>query len=275
MSMIKRRLPIIAIGIPLVLFILNKGGVLFFISLTLVSLLCLHEFYSIAKAKNSTPNQIAGYISLITISYLYYNIFNNSLLQFLLFCFLSVVLIIFFESFKNSKKPLINISVTFLGILYIGVLFSSMIALRQYDSFNGTSFTLTMIVSVWICDSFAYTFGKLFGKRKLVERLSPKKTILGFSAGIIGAFISIYTLDYYSITNYNLSFYSIAIFSIIIGVFGQWGDIVESMFKRDAGIKDSGKILLGHGGFLDRCDSLILTSPLVLLYVLYLQHQIL
>tara|TARA_X000000368_G_scaffold370920_1_gene320407 strand:+ start:6463 stop:7290 length:828 start_codon:yes stop_codon:yes gene_type:complete len=275
MSMIKRRLPIIAIGIPLVLFILNKGGVLFFISLTLVSLLCLHEFYSIAKAKNSTPNQIAGYISLITISYLYYNIFNNSLLQFLLFCFLSVVLIIFFESFKNSKKPLINISVTFLGILYIGVLFSSMIALRQYDSFNGTSFTLTMIVSVWICDSFAYTFGKLFGKRKLVERLSPKKTILGFSAGIIGAFISIYTLDYYSITNYNLSFYSIAIFSFIIGVFGQWGDIVESMFKRDAGIKDSGKILLGHGGFLDRCDSLILTSPLVLLYVLYLQHQIL
>ena len=275
MSMIKRRLPIIAIGIPLVLFILNKGGVLFFISLTLVSLLCLHEFYSIAKAKNSTPNQIAGYISLITISYLYYNIFNNSLLQLLLFCFLSVVLIIFFESFKNSKKPLINISVTFLGILYIGVLFSSMIALRQYDSFNGTSFTLTMIVSVWICDSFAYTFGKLFGKRKLVERLSPKKTILGFSAGIIGAFISIYTLDYYSITNYNLSFYSIAIFSFIIGVFGQWGDIVESMFKRDAGIKDSGKILLGHGGFLDRCDSLILTSPLVLLYVLYLQHQIL
>ena len=275
MSMIKRRLPIIAIGIPLVLFILNKGGVLFFISLTLVSLLCLHEFYSIAKAKNSTPNQIAGYISLITISYLYYNIFNNSLLQFLLFCFLSVVLIIFFESFKNSKKPLINISVTFLGILYIGVLFSSMIALRQYDSFNGTSFTLTMIVSVWICDSFAYTFGKLFGKRKLVERLSPKKTILGFSAGIIGAFISIYTLDYYSITNYNLSFYSIAIFSFIIGVFGQWGDIVESMFKRDAGIKDSGKILLDHGGFLDRCDSLILTSPLVLLYVLYLQHHIL
>ena len=275
MSMIKRRLPIIAIGIPLVLFILNKGGVLFFISLTLVSLLCLHEFYSIAKAKNSTPNQIAGYISLITISYLYYNIFNNSLLQFLLFCFLSVVLIIFFESFKNSKKPLINISVTFLGILYIGVLFSSMIALRQYDSFNGTSFTLTMIVSVWICDSFAYTFGKLFGKRKLVERLSPKKTILGFSAGIIGAFISIYTLDYYSIMNYNLSFYSIAIFSFIIGVFGQWGDIVESMFKRDAGIKDSGKILLGHGGFLDRCDSLILTSPLVLLYVLYLQHHIL
>lgn len=273
--MIKRRLPIIAIGIPLVLYILNKGGVLFFISLTLVSLLCLHEFYSIAKAKNSTPNQIAGYISLITISYLYYNIFNNSLLQFLLFCFLSVVLIIFFESFKNSKKPLINISVTFLGILYIGVLFSSMIALRQYDSFNGTSFTLTMIVSVWICDSFAYTFGKLFGKRKLVERLSPKKTILGFSAGIIGAFISIYTLDYYSITNYNLSFYSIAIFSFIIGVFGQWGDIVESMFKRDAGIKDSGKILFGHGGFLDRCDSLILTSPLVLLYVLYLQHHIL
>tara|TARA_B100001121_G_scaffold158288_2_gene138357 strand:- start:3128 stop:3529 length:402 start_codon:yes stop_codon:yes gene_type:complete len=132
-----------------------------------------------------------------------------------------------------------------------------------------------MLVSVWICDSFAYTFGKLFGKKKLIERLSPKKTILGFCAGIVGAFLTIYYLNYTSAIDYNLSLLSVAVFSLIIGVFGQWGDIAESMLKRDANLKDSGSILLGHGGFLDRCDSLIFTSPLVLLYVLYLQNHIL
>ena len=118
-------------------------------------------------------------------------------------------------------------------------------------------------------------FGKLFGKKKLIERLSPKKTILGFCAGIVGAFLTIYYLNYTSAIDYNLSLLSVAVFSLIIGVFGQWGDIAESMFKRDANLKDSGSILLGHGGFLDRCDSLIFTSPLVLLYVLYLQNHIL
>jgi len=274
MDIIKRRLPVIIIGIPSVLLILNQGGQLFFMGLTIVALICINEFYGIAKSKELEPNIILGNLSVVAISYLYYNIYQNTLIEFLSISFLVVITIIFFESFKNSKKPLLNISVTFMGVFYIGILFTSLIALRQYDSFNGTSFTLAMIVSVWICDSFAYIFGKLFGKRKLIERLSPKKTIMGFVAGIGGAFISIYTINHFDLIHHNLSLQSIFIFAFIIGVFGQWGDIAESMLKRDANIKDSGKILLGHGGFLDRCDSLIFTSPLILLYALYLQNQI-
>ena len=273
MNIIKRRLPVIIIGIPSVLFILNEGGQLFFMALTIVSLICINEFYGIAKSKELEPNIILGNISIVLISYLYFNIYQNSLVGFLSISFLVVIAIIFSESFKNSKKPLLNISVTFMGVFYIGVLFTSLIALRQYDSFNGTHFTLAMIVSVWICDSFAYIFGKLFGKKKLIERLSPKKTVMGFIAGICGAFISMYSLNHFDVIRYGLSLQSIFIFAFIIGFFGQWGDIAESMLKRDANIKDSGKILLGHGGFLDRCDSLIFTSPLVLLYALYLQNQ--
>ena len=273
MNIIKRRLPVIIIGIPSVLFILNEGGLLFFMALTIVALICINEFYGIAKSKELEPNIILGNLSVVAISYLYFNIYQNSLVGFLSISFLVVIAIIFSESFKNSKKPLLNISVTFMGVFYIGVLFTSLIALRQYDSFNGTHFTLAMIVSVWICDSFAYIFGKLFGKKKLIERLSPKKTVMGFIAGICGAFISMYSLNHFDVIRYGLSLQSIFIFAFIIGFFGQWGDIAESMLKRDANIKDSGKILLGHGGFLDRCDSLIFTSPLVLLYALYLQNQ--
>ena len=274
MDIIKRRLPVIIIGIPSVLLILNEGGQIFFIALTVIALICINEFYGIAKSKELEPNVILGNLSVVAISYLYFNIYQNSLVEFLFISFLVVIAIIFFESFKNSKKPLLNISVTFMGVFYIGVLFTSLIALRQYDSFNGTYFSLAMIVSVWICDSFAYIFGKLFGKMKLIERLSPKKTVVGFIAGMGGAFISMYSLNYFDIIQYDLSLKSIFIFAFIIGFFGQWGDIAESMLKRDANIKDSGKILLGHGGFLDRCDSLIFTSPLTLLYALYLQNQI-
>tara|TARA_B100000941_G_scaffold249473_1_gene195383 strand:- start:3485 stop:4312 length:828 start_codon:yes stop_codon:yes gene_type:complete len=274
MDIIKRRLPVIIIGIPSVLLILNEGGQIFFIALTVIALICINEFYGIAKSKELEPNIILGNLSVVAISYLYFNIYQNSLVEFLFISFLVVIAIIFFESFKNSKKPLLNISVTFMGVFYIGVLFTSLIALRQYDSFNGTYFSLAMIVSVWICDSFAYIFGKLFGKMKLIERLSPKKTVVGFIAGMGGAFISMYSLNYFDIIQYDLSLKSIFIFAFIIGFFGQWGDIAESMLKRDANIKDSGKILLGHGGFLDRCDSLIFTSPLTLLYALYLQNQI-
>ncbi len=274
MDIIKRRLPVIIIGIPSVLLILNEGGQIFFIALTVIALICINEFYGIAKSKELEPNIILGNLSVVAISYLYFNIYQNSLVEFLFISFLVVIATIFFESFKNSKKPLLNISVTFMGVFYIGVLFTSLIALRQYDSFNGTYFSLAMIVSVWICDSFAYIFGKLFGKMKLIERLSPKKTVVGFIAGMGGAFISMYSLNYFDIIQYDLSLQSIFIFAFIIGFFGQWGDIAESMLKRDANIKDSGKILLGHGGFLDRCDSLIFTSPLTLLYALYLQNQI-
>jgi phosphatidate cytidylyltransferase len=127
-----------------------------------------------------------------------------------------------------------------------------------------------MIFSVWICDSASYIFGILWGKKKLIERISPKKTVVGFVCGIIGAFASFYVMNRIGFIQYVLSPLQVLILTFIVGVCGQLGDFVESMLKRDAGIKDSGKLLLGHGGVLDRFDSLILTSPLVLIFIFYL-----
>ncbi len=129
---------------------------------------------------------------------------------------------------------------------------------------------MSMIVTVWICDSAAYTFGKLWGKQKLIERISPNKTVVGFIGGIMGAFLSFYIMDQLGFIYQSLTIVDILILSFIVGVIGQLGDFVQSMFKRDAGVKDTGKLLLGHGGVLDRFDSLIFTSPVVLIFVLCL-----
>tara|TARA_B100000586_G_C19821971_1_gene306746 strand:- start:194 stop:529 length:336 start_codon:yes stop_codon:yes gene_type:complete len=110
----------------------------------------------------------------------------------------------------------------------------------------------------------------LWGKKKLIERVSPKKTVVGFVGGIVGSFVSFYLMNMNGFIQYDLSLVNIIILTIIVGVCGQLGDFVESMFKRDAGVKDSGKLLLGHGGVLDRFDSLIFTSPLVFIFVSYL-----
>lgn len=270
MKSVLRRLPVILVGIPTVITIVNIGGLIFSILLAIVALLCLYEFYKLAEAKKILPNRLLGAIAVVLICYCYHNTPNLSLLTILFFSFSLIILTIFTETFKQSSNPLVNVSTTFLGVMYVGLLFASMIALRQFDSFYGSNFTLTMLISVWVCDSFAYTFGKSWGRKKLIERLSPKKTIVGFLAGNVGAFLSIFILNYYNIIQYNLSLSLILIMTIIVGVIGQWGDIAESMFKRDADLKDSGTLLLGHGGFLDRCDSLILTSPLMLIFSLYI-----
>ena len=132
-----------------------------------------------------------------------------------------------------------------------------MIALRNWDEMNGANFTISMIITVWICDSAAYIFGRLWGNKKLIERVSPNKTFGGFIGGIIGAFISFYIMNQMGFIYNSLAIFDIMILSFIVGVVGQLGDFVQSMFKRDAGVKDSGKLLLGHGGVLDRFDSLI------------------
>tara|TARA_B100002052_G_scaffold50565_1_gene43670 strand:- start:16116 stop:16934 length:819 start_codon:yes stop_codon:yes gene_type:complete len=270
MNNIIKRLPVIFIGIPSVIYLVSMGGLPFSILFTIVLLLCAYEMLNLSKKNSARPNTFVVMTSIVSIAVLYYFLPNIKLIYFLVLIFSIVIMTIYIETFRGFSNPTINISTTFIAILYIGVLFGSMIALRQFDTFYGTGFTMCMLISVWICDSFAYSFGKAFGKKKLIERLSPKKTLFGFIAGNVGSFSSIYILNYLQVTKVELSLSSMVVFAIIIGCFGQWGDIAESMFKREVNTKDSSSLLFAHGGFLDRCDSLILTSPLVLIFAMTL-----
>ena len=128
---------------------------------------------------------------------------------------------------------------------------------------------LGSFILVWVNDSFAYLIGKNFGKQKLFPSISPKKTVEGFLGGLFFACVSSYFISVYVDT---LGFTSWLILAIIISVFGTIGDLIESKFKRQAQVKDSGVIMPGHGGLLDRLDSIIFTAPFIYLFLRILSY---
>ncbi|MDO4727837.1 MAG: phosphatidate cytidylyltransferase [Bacteroidota bacterium] len=152
----------------------------------------------------------------------------------------------------------------FLCLGYLVIPFLLMARIPFTEGVYTPSKLLVVFVLIWFNDTFAYLFGKFFGKRKLLEKISPKKTIEGFVGGALiavfmGAMIGMYI--------FQQSALIWAIITIIIVIFATLGDLVESKFKRMANVKDSGNLMPGHGGILDRLDSIIMVSPFI--FILY------
>ena len=126
-----------------------------------------------------------------------------------------------------------------------------------------------MFVLIWINDSFAYLIGSNFGRQKLFESVSPKKTVEGFLGGVFFSAVGSYFI--FKCTN-NLDFSNWLIISVIISVFGTIGDLIESKYKRQANVKDSGNLMPGHGGLLDRLDSAIFVAPFIYLFLKILNY---
>lgn len=269
-STLLTRLPVILAGIPLLVYLLNEGGMIFSSFVALIIFLCLFEFYGLGIKKGVRPSTFIGISMALVICFIYIQFPNINSVNIVSWLVALIILCLFIEMFSGRGNPIANIMYTFGGVVYIAGLLGTMIALRNLDLINGTRFTMAMIFSVWICDSAAYTFGTIWGKKKLIERISPKKTVVGFVGGIFGSFFAFYVMNTIGFIQSDLNSTHLLILTFITGFCGQLGDFVESMFKRDAGVKDSGKLLLGHGGVLDRFDSLIFTSPLVFVFVLFL-----
>ena len=128
---------------------------------------------------------------------------------------------------------------------------------------------LGSFILVWVNDSFAYLIGSQIGKQKLFPRVSPKKTVEGFLGGLFFACISSYFIATFTDT---LDFTNWLILSIIVSVFGTLGDLIESKYKRQANVKDSGVIMPGHGGLLDRLDSIIFAAPFIYLFLRLIKY---
>ncbi len=190
-----------------------------------------------------------------------HNIINNSFVYVLLFF---AFLIVLFN--RKSKNPFIDLGIVFLTYLYAIIPFTIILAIpfcNEQNTYEGTTF-LGCTILIWSTDTFAYLTGRAIGKHKLYEKISPNKTIEGSVGGLVFTLITAAILSKYFIQYSLLEWLGL---SIIISIFGGLGDLVESMFKRAANIKDSGNLIPGHGGVLDRFDSLLFASPFVYFYL--------
>lgn len=183
------------------------------------------------------------------------------------------IILILQELFSKDDIPYQNISSTLFALFYITMPFASL----NYLSFNEDLYTkiglstnwnllIGFFIILWTNDSMAYLTGRLIGRTKLFERVSPKKTWEGFFGGVGFAVLAGYLFGYFT----ESSTMHWMIMAVIIGVFGTLGDLSESLLKRSGDVKDSGTIFPGHGGVLDRFDGILLSAPLIIIYLLYI-----
>ena len=165
---------------------------------------------------------------------------------------------------KTERKPFTNIAFTFLGIFYVAVPFALMNIAAFHEGEYNFEIIFGCLFILWASDTGAYFAGTFFGKRKLFERISPKKSWEGFFGGAFLALVFAYGLSRFFET-FTLTEWLIIALIIIVG--GTFGDLVESLFKRSMEIKDSGSSLPGHGGFLDRFDGLLISAPFIVAYI--------
>ena len=254
------------IGIPAILYLLWRGGLGFALFIFLVMIIGLDEFYRMNTNERQSPVKITGYIFTGLMAAYYFWLPAITLLQGLSLLACLIIITLFIEMGRDKLNPTRNMGITVLGIMYVPVLLGSVIALRNLDTVYSTYFTISMVIAIWTCDTVAYIFGMKWGKKKIFPRVSPNKSWVGSIAGLLSTFIVFYGLLVQGILP-DFTLLDVAGFSIITGFFGQVGDFAESLFKRDVGVKDSGKLLLGHGGVLDRFDSITFASPLTYAYI--------
>lgn len=177
-----------------------------------------------------------------------------------------VFLVFVLELSRRLGNPAENLGKLFVSAIYIGL---PMGLAAQIPFVNGAyhlEIILGLFILIWTNDTFAYLSGMYFGKTKLFARISPNKTIEGFLGGLICTLFAAKVLSgHYSVIHY----FDWVVLGVLVSVFGTLGDLVESMFKRQSSVKDSGKLLPGHGGFLDRLDSFLLVIPIAYIYIQY------
>ncbi len=257
--MLKYRILTALIGIPLLLFLLYIGSIALFISVLVLFILGLREFVNIAENAGIYPIKEAMYVSgfLILLEAYFFRGEQAMFINFIVFLILVLQLL-----FQSKKYKISSLGISFLGVIYVGLL-KYILLLRELP--DGLLYIIFAFVLTWMVDTGAYFSGRRFGNSKLAPTISPNKTKEGALGGFITTIITALIL---SITVIPIEPGDAVIIGSLIGIFGQIGDLLESYLKRSANIKDSGQLLPGHGGVLDRFDSILLTVPVTYYYIL-------
>lgn len=240
------------------------GEKTFAIFFLILSLLCLDEFYRLVKTDQLQPQRITGgLLGLAVFASVLYTLLNDDTRYLLLIVPLAVAVFIL-ELYRKSADPFHNIAFTFTGVILTVIPFCFYAGIGFIEGIYNYHYSLGFLILLWSSDTGAYLFGRSLGKNKLFERHSPKKTWEGFFGGMIVSSLAAFILS----TQFaGLSYIHWAVMSLIIVAGGTLGDLCESMLKRSFDVKDSGNLLPGHGGVLDRFDGLFIAAPLVYVYL--------
>ncbi len=217
--------------------------------------ICAGELFYMFRSDAKLPNELLGIMAAVAypISVWTFGLAGAMVVTGALL----VALLVWYVFWTRARIG--DVGVSFFGAAYTGLLISGLVAIRMaVPGFWGGVLACCVFASVWANDSFAYLVGSQIGKHKMAPRISPKKSWEGFAGGLIGSVVvwCFMTL----IPGVSMGITQAIIFGIICGLFGVLGDLAESRIKRNSGVKDSGTIMPGHGGLLDRCDSLFLAA---------------
>ncbi len=230
------------------------------ILVSIIAIISLHEFYKAFKTKAKTVEAV-GYLFALMLAIIH--IIPIEIILKVIPAIIPITILVLFLKIilSNMETNIKDISITFFGICYI-VIFMIFIPLIRENLVNGKIIIWYVFITAWGTDTFAYAIGKKLGKHKFTK-VSPNKTIEGCIGGIVGSVILslIYTIICNKIWNLQINYIYISIVSIILSIIGQIGDLAESSIKRYTEIKDSGNLIPGHGGMLDRIDSVLFIAP--------------
>lgn len=275
-----RRLSTAVIFVAVMLAGLYGGQIPFVALFALITALCLWEFLTMVLAKFTrrdlfrlilgvffglTPFVLATVLQLGLVQFQDDFIILTSIL-FFPFVFTAFI----YELIAKATQPFLNVAFMVLGMVYIGAPF----ALLDFIAFDDGRFyantVFALLVMTWANDTGAYLVGSRFGKHKLLPRISPGKTIEGSVGGVVTTLLVAGLLGTFFVGE-ELRMVDWFVLGIIVAIFGSMGDLVESMLKRSVGVKDSGNLLPGHGGMLDRFDAFIFLLPFAAAYILYVR----
>jgi phosphatidate cytidylyltransferase len=268
-----QRIIVAVIAIPAVVGIIWVGGWLLAATLAILGVLGAREIYDFARRQGIEPLDRTGWLAAAGIPLLAYWAKGSELhwaepALYVGALWLMVVLVIAMLRRGPTGRPLTTVAITLFGCLYASGLLAFLIAIRHGDRATGRQaasvlLTLFPLVITWICDTAAMAVGSGVGGPKLAPVLSPKKTYAGAVGGTLGGVITALAAGKFVLNRYgwNFSTGQLLLFGVTVSIVGQIGDVAESLFKREAGLKDSSTLIPGHGGVLDRLDSLYFVIP--------------
>ena len=261
-----------AILIAMLLLVIFSEFIFYSVAIAILGIIAVMEILRVMGAHKEWLLSVPAYIFVPVFPVLAYFIKSSDVLNYLLALAACIFVYLFWLMgvgvFSKGRIPFSRIGEVFAGVSYIAVAFASLSLIRYIDREIGIFTVVLVFLISWTCDVFAFATGVLIGKHKLIPEVSPKKTVEGAIGGIVFSllFCLLYGLGLdLLIENMSVSYLTLALFGLILPVVSQLGDLVASLIKREYGIKDYGKIFPGHGGVMDRFDSVLAVSTILMI----------